>query len=279
MTELGLTFTAVNVAADPDERAEVMAVSGQTGVPVLQDGDKVLHRLGRDRRVPARHLSGAGRRGGARGQGRLARRRSRCPSRRARPWRASRSSSRRRASRSSPRSGGRRSARLCPRSTCSCTWPCRWPPSRRSSSTRWRPPRSCCRWPSCRPKAAAAWSPAPIPSVRSGCTASRRSTRSRGRSRSVSPRCSRSCTPRPAAHSQRNTRRLTSGRHQRRSRPRCRAASSSCRARSTGRPARAPQWYSGSALPTSTIHVGSRSSGADVPDTKSITNQSSRPTD
>jgi len=42
MTELGLTFLAVNVAADPDERADVMAVSGQSGVPVLQDGDKVF---------------------------------------------------------------------------------------------------------------------------------------------------------------------------------------------------------------------------------------------
>jgi glutathione S-transferase len=42
MTELRLTFTAVNVAADPDERAEVAAVSGQTSVPVLQDGDRVL---------------------------------------------------------------------------------------------------------------------------------------------------------------------------------------------------------------------------------------------
>jgi glutaredoxin/uncharacterized protein (DUF302 family) len=42
MTELRLTFTAVNVAADPDERAQVVAVSGQTGVPVLQDGDKVF---------------------------------------------------------------------------------------------------------------------------------------------------------------------------------------------------------------------------------------------
>jgi glutaredoxin/uncharacterized protein (DUF302 family) len=42
MTELRLTFMAVNVAADPDERAEVVAVSGQTSVPVLQDGDRVL---------------------------------------------------------------------------------------------------------------------------------------------------------------------------------------------------------------------------------------------
>jgi glutaredoxin len=42
MTELGLTYTAVNVQADRDERADVMAISGQPGIPVLQDGDKVF---------------------------------------------------------------------------------------------------------------------------------------------------------------------------------------------------------------------------------------------
>jgi glutaredoxin len=42
MTELRLAFTAINVAADPNERAEVVAVSGQAGVPVLQDGDKIF---------------------------------------------------------------------------------------------------------------------------------------------------------------------------------------------------------------------------------------------
>ena len=41
MTELGLTYMAVNVAADREQRPEVVAVSGQSGVPVLQDGDKV----------------------------------------------------------------------------------------------------------------------------------------------------------------------------------------------------------------------------------------------
>lgn len=41
MTELGLTYTAVNVAADREQRPEVVAISGQSGVPVLQDGDKV----------------------------------------------------------------------------------------------------------------------------------------------------------------------------------------------------------------------------------------------
>jgi len=42
MTELGLTYVTVNVQADRDERADVLAVSDQSGVPVLQDGDKVF---------------------------------------------------------------------------------------------------------------------------------------------------------------------------------------------------------------------------------------------
>lgn len=42
LTELGLTYVAVNVPCKRDERAQVMAVSGQSGVPVLQDGDRVL---------------------------------------------------------------------------------------------------------------------------------------------------------------------------------------------------------------------------------------------
>lgn len=42
MTELGLTYITVNVQADRDERADVMAISDQSGVPVLQDGDKVF---------------------------------------------------------------------------------------------------------------------------------------------------------------------------------------------------------------------------------------------
>jgi len=42
MTELGLTYITVNVPANRDERAEVLAISGRPGVPVLQDGDKVL---------------------------------------------------------------------------------------------------------------------------------------------------------------------------------------------------------------------------------------------
>lgn len=42
LTELGLTFTAVNVPLRREERAQVIALSGQDGVPVLQDGDRVL---------------------------------------------------------------------------------------------------------------------------------------------------------------------------------------------------------------------------------------------
>jgi hypothetical protein len=42
MTELGLTYLAVNVRADRDERADVMTISGQSGVPMLQDGDKIF---------------------------------------------------------------------------------------------------------------------------------------------------------------------------------------------------------------------------------------------
>jgi glutaredoxin 3 len=38
MTELGLSYDLVNVAADRDQRPDVMAVSGQSGVPVLDDG-------------------------------------------------------------------------------------------------------------------------------------------------------------------------------------------------------------------------------------------------
>jgi glutaredoxin/uncharacterized protein (DUF302 family) len=41
LTELGLDYLAVNVAADRDERADLMATAGQSGVPVLTDGDKV----------------------------------------------------------------------------------------------------------------------------------------------------------------------------------------------------------------------------------------------
>ena len=41
LTELGLTFTAVNVPAAREERAELMAISGQDSAPVLTDGDKI----------------------------------------------------------------------------------------------------------------------------------------------------------------------------------------------------------------------------------------------
>jgi len=42
MTELGLTYLTVNVQAERNERADVLAVSDQTSVPTLQDGDKVF---------------------------------------------------------------------------------------------------------------------------------------------------------------------------------------------------------------------------------------------
>jgi glutathione S-transferase len=41
MTELGLTYLAVNVPADRDERAELLSIADQSAVPVLTDGDKV----------------------------------------------------------------------------------------------------------------------------------------------------------------------------------------------------------------------------------------------
>jgi glutaredoxin/uncharacterized protein (DUF302 family) len=41
LTELGLTYTIVNVPAASEDRAELMAISGQGSVPVLTDGDKV----------------------------------------------------------------------------------------------------------------------------------------------------------------------------------------------------------------------------------------------
>lgn len=41
LTELGMTYTIVNVPAAKDERADIMAIAGQDGVPILVDGDKV----------------------------------------------------------------------------------------------------------------------------------------------------------------------------------------------------------------------------------------------
>ena len=41
LTELGLDFQAVNVAADRAGRAELLALAGQDGIPVLVDGDKI----------------------------------------------------------------------------------------------------------------------------------------------------------------------------------------------------------------------------------------------
>jgi glutathione S-transferase len=42
LTELGLTYVAVNVAARQEERADVVALTGAPAVPVLQDGDRVV---------------------------------------------------------------------------------------------------------------------------------------------------------------------------------------------------------------------------------------------
>ena len=42
LTELGLTYTTVNVPAAREDRAELMAIAGQDTAPVLIDGDKVF---------------------------------------------------------------------------------------------------------------------------------------------------------------------------------------------------------------------------------------------
>ena len=42
MTELGLTYVSAGVSADKDKRPEVVAISGQSSVPMLQDGDRVI---------------------------------------------------------------------------------------------------------------------------------------------------------------------------------------------------------------------------------------------
>lgn len=41
LTELGLTYLTVNVAASRDGRAELLAIADQDGIPVLVDGDKI----------------------------------------------------------------------------------------------------------------------------------------------------------------------------------------------------------------------------------------------
>jgi glutaredoxin/uncharacterized protein (DUF302 family) len=41
LTELGLSYMAINVPYSSEDRVELMAVAGQDGVPVLTDGDKV----------------------------------------------------------------------------------------------------------------------------------------------------------------------------------------------------------------------------------------------
>jgi glutaredoxin len=42
MTELGLSYDLVNVAADRELRPDVVAASGQSGVPVLEDGSSAF---------------------------------------------------------------------------------------------------------------------------------------------------------------------------------------------------------------------------------------------
>ena len=42
LTELGIPFTAVNVRAEPGERPELVAIAGQSSVPLLVDGDRVV---------------------------------------------------------------------------------------------------------------------------------------------------------------------------------------------------------------------------------------------
>jgi glutathione S-transferase len=42
MTELGLTYISINVHADRDEREDLVAISGQEGVPVLVDHEQVI---------------------------------------------------------------------------------------------------------------------------------------------------------------------------------------------------------------------------------------------
>lgn len=42
MTELGLTYVTVNVPARREERAELLALTDQAAVPVLQDGDRIV---------------------------------------------------------------------------------------------------------------------------------------------------------------------------------------------------------------------------------------------
>jgi glutathione S-transferase len=46
MTELGLTYLAVNVPARREERAQLVALTDQAAIPVLQDGDRLI--LGSD---------------------------------------------------------------------------------------------------------------------------------------------------------------------------------------------------------------------------------------
>ena len=42
LTELGVDFVARQVEAEPDDRAVLREVSGQTSIPTLADGDEVV---------------------------------------------------------------------------------------------------------------------------------------------------------------------------------------------------------------------------------------------
>jgi glutathione S-transferase len=55
MTELGLTYIAVNVPARREERAELLALTDQAAVPVLHDGDRVV--LGSDTIIEYLHAT------------------------------------------------------------------------------------------------------------------------------------------------------------------------------------------------------------------------------
>ena len=115
LTELGLTYVTVNVAASRDERADVMARLRPAQHARAAGRRQGLHRLGRDHRVPAGHVPGARRRRGARRLRAPGARPARSPSRRAPRSRACASSSRPRGSRSSRRSGGPRSDERLPK--------------------------------------------------------------------------------------------------------------------------------------------------------------------
>ena len=66
LTELGLTYTTVNVPAAREDRVELMAIAGQDTAPVLTDGDKIYGDSDEIIDVPARDVSRTRGRGRAR---------------------------------------------------------------------------------------------------------------------------------------------------------------------------------------------------------------------